>query len=147
MVTAAKRLAAAGWVLRSGGADGADSAFELGAHDVNAPMEIYLPWRGFNGRASTLHTPSALAFEIAAAHHPAWGRCSAAAQKLHARNVHQVLGADCNTPSTFILCWTPLDRLGGTGQAIRIASTHNVRVFNMNIDGCATQLREFLRTI
>lgn len=58
MTTVAKALTERGWVLRSGGADGADSAFEEGAlnaansqHPPELPdIEIYLPWPGFNRR-------------------------------------------------------------------------------------------------
>lgn len=40
-----------GFILRSGGADGADTAFESGV--VSSDMkEIYLPWKGFNGRGT-----------------------------------------------------------------------------------------------
>jgi predicted Rossmann fold nucleotide-binding protein DprA/Smf involved in DNA uptake len=46
MTRIAMRMAELGWVLRSGGAKGADYAFEKGAGDKK---EIYLPWRGFGG--------------------------------------------------------------------------------------------------
>lgn len=38
-----------GWILRSGGASGADSAFEAGARDPSR-RAIYLPGSSFNGR-------------------------------------------------------------------------------------------------
>jgi hypothetical protein len=41
----AKVLAERGYILRSGGAEGADTAFEKGAGKAT---EIFLPWRGFN---------------------------------------------------------------------------------------------------
>lgn len=40
-----KKLDDSGFLLRSGGADGADSAFEK----FSTNKEIYLPWDGFNG--------------------------------------------------------------------------------------------------
>ena len=52
----AKTLANEGYVLRSGGATGADEAFETGCRHViqlkkRHPLaEIYLTWEGFNGR-------------------------------------------------------------------------------------------------
>jgi hypothetical protein len=57
MRTLAKCLARAGYTLRSGGAEGADAAFESGAQEVpQAKMQIYLPWRGFTGNGSPLYT-------------------------------------------------------------------------------------------
>ena len=49
MATVANEMATRGWTLRSRRADGADSAFEAGARSVNGPMEIFIPWSGFNG--------------------------------------------------------------------------------------------------
>lgn len=50
MTDVAKILGQHGWTLRSGGARGADTAFEDGAKGFK--REIYLPWRGFNGHLS-----------------------------------------------------------------------------------------------
>lgn len=114
-------------VLRSGGAPGADSAFERGA-----PMaDIFLPWAGFNGNRSPLHEPPAIAYDIAAAHHPAWDKLTPPVQRLMARNSQQVLGGNCNMPSRFVVCWTPnASGSGGTGQAIRIARAYDIPVFD-----------------
>lgn len=127
MTQIAVSLAIAGYTLRSGAADGADAAFEAGASE----KEIYIPWLGFNGSQSTL-LPSKAAFIMAEKFHPAWHKCSQGARKLHARNCHQVLGQDLNTPSEFIICWTK-DALGGggTGQAIRIAKAHHIPVHDL----------------
>lgn len=43
MIKLAQVLGKARFILRSGGADGADLAFEYGASLVKGPMEIYLP--------------------------------------------------------------------------------------------------------
>ncbi len=127
MTATAIQMAGFGFTLRSGHADGADKAFESGA----ALKEIYLPWRGFNGSTSPL-LPTPDAFIMAEKFHPAWDRCSQAAKKLHARNCHQVLGHDLNTPSEFVICWTK-GALGGggTGQAIRIAKAHGIMVHDL----------------
>ena len=43
----------------------------------------------------------------------------------------QVLGEDCNTPSSFVLCWTPNGKeIGGTSQALRIAKHYNIPIIN-----------------
>lgn len=137
-----KEFAELGLTLRSGGASGADLAFEVGANQVpNAQKEIYLPWKGFNQNPSPLFTIPDGALEIAKAHHPAWHACSHAARKLHARNVLQILGQNLDAPVKFVVCWTPdgaetrtTSKTGGTGQAIRIANIYQVPVFNLNND-------------
>lgn len=121
-----------GWTLRSGGADGADRAFELGAPKQ---VEIYLPWKNFNGSHSPLWGVSPEALNIASQFHPAWDRCSTAGKKLHGRNVYQVLGQDLKTPSQFIICWTKNGAgAGGTGQALRIAKAHSIPIFDFGLD-------------
>ena len=129
------RLAHLGWTLRSGGADGADTAFERGAAHGGGDMEIFLPWRGFNGRTrgklGSLEK-QAEAEVIAARFHPAWHRCSQGARKLHSRNVFQVLGSDLSSPCACVICWTERgEGGGGTGQALRIAKHHGVPILDL----------------
>lgn len=126
-----------GFVLRSGGAQGADQAFEAGSEGY---CEIFLPWTRFNGHPSRFGAPRAEAFEIAAQHHAGWDRLSSAAKRLHARNAHQVLGPELNDPVSFLVCWTPNGAGGGgTGQAIRIARAWEVPVFDLGA-GCRETL-------
>jgi hypothetical protein len=144
MTRAASQLADSGWTLRTGLAGGADQAFYQGA-TANGMVELYLPWPGFEKAARqpgvrelVFDCPSRSAYEIASRFHPAWGRLSSGARHLHARNSHQVLGSDLQTPVQFVLCWTPdgsLDgngrRVGGTGQALRLAHRYRVPVINL----------------
>jgi len=126
------KLAEQGFRLRSGGADGANTAFECGAIKGLGAMEIYLPWVGFNGRSSQFTRPSDAAYDIASEIHPAWFKCSRGAKALHARNCHQILGMDLNSPSSFVVCWTPGGKLvGGTRTALVLASLNNIPVFNL----------------
>jgi len=141
MVAIGAAMAALGWVLRSGGADGSDTAFEVGCKANNGDREIYLPWKGFNGHDSTLFFllfPKVLqdkALELAASVHPAWGAVKSWAKLLHARNVFQVLGQDLNTPSERVICWTPGGKcVGGTATAIRLAEMHNIPVINLGVE-------------
>ena len=119
------------FILRSGGADGADLAFERGVLKKSGGKEIWVPWIGFNNSISTL-LPSPEAFDIAATIHPAWNKLKDSHKRLHARNIHQVLGKDLNTPSKFLLCWTE-DGLpsGGTATAIRLAYEREIPVYNL----------------
>lgn len=124
-----------GYTLRSGGADGADHAFEY-ATPVSGMMEIYLPWNGFNGKTQTMDT-SALAIgearSLAEKYHPNWEACSEGARKMHTRNSFQVMGHDCHTPSAFVVCWTKNGKdAGGTGQALRIAEDKKIPIYNLH---------------
>ena len=127
-----KLLGEAGWLLRSGGASGADEHFEKGADSVYGAKEIYLPWRGFNGGNSSLHNPSKEAQTLAATIHPAWHNCSSGARKLHARNCHQVLGKGLDLPVDVVICWTKDGAVvGGTSTAIRLAIKFNIPIINL----------------
>ncbi len=145
MARAASWLAGERWVLRTGMAVGADQAFYRGASEHGA-LELYLPWPAFEADARiaggaeqfVLGQPTRAAYELAARFHPAWSRLGQGVRRLHARNCHQVLGPDLVHPACFVLCWTPdgsVDgrgrRVGGTGQALRIAHHHGIAVFNL----------------
>lgn len=138
-----RRMAEAGWVLRSGGADGADSAFERGCNAVGGLREIYLPWRGFQNRTpdepGVLLVPAASRAEaerIAAEAHPAWSWLKPGERKLHMRNACQVLGPDLRSPARLVICYTQRGRgQGGTGQAIRIANAYGVPVIDLGTRG------------
>ena len=119
-------------LLRSGGANGADAAFEMGCDSENGPKQIFLPWRGFNNNASKFYTAMDEAYEIASRIHPAWDKCQQAAKKLHARNCHQILGPHLNDPSGLVVCWTPDGNVvGGTATAINLAEEHGIKILNM----------------
>lgn len=124
-------LSTKGFILRSGGAKGADIAFELGCDKASGHKEIYLPWRSFEESDSNLIVSNPKAYDIAEQFHPYWHNLKDGAKKLQARNSHQVLGNDLETPSKFVLCWTKGGKgSGGTGQAIRIANHYNIPVFD-----------------
>ena len=133
MTCLANNLECRGFILRSGGAAGADSAFEAGVSDPHN-AKIYLPWSGFNNNPSALTHASFDAFVMAENYHPAWNRLSQAGRKFHARNCHQMLGTDLDSPVDFVICWTPGGATtGGTGQALRIAIDKDIPIFNMAI--------------
>lgn len=149
-IKVAEYLAKKKFILRSGGAKGADLAFEKGCNNVNGISEIYLPWNGFEGSKSKLIVKGCKAFEIAEQYHPYWNNLSQGARKLQARNTHQVLGWKLNEPSDFIICWTKNGSgSGGTGQALRIAKAYNIPVFDAGkykiIDECKVEISTFLK--
>lgn len=134
-----------GYTLRSGGADGADSAFEVGADAVEGKKEIYLPWRDFNGRDSTLFPPSKEANEVGKTFHPNWDNLSQGVQKLMARNSHQILGPHLDSPVDFLVCWTPGGKgQGGTGQAIRIANHYNIPIIDFGKENAKETMNQLI---
>lgn len=119
MTTVAQLLSNKGYVLRSGGAIGADQAFEKGAGNH---CEIFLPrpdapvWT----MICTMH------------YHPNPDALSVNAWQLMNRNAMQILGRDGDTPVDFVVCWTKDGKAsGGTGQAIRIAKSLDIPVYNL----------------
>lgn len=123
MRSIAHQLATRGYILRSGGAIGADQAFEDGCDDAGGKKEIFKPCSGAPHRAA-----SAIAQSI----HPNWEACSPYARACHTRNVYQVLGADLRSPSRFVICWTPNgESVGGTRTAIELAIQHQIRICNL----------------
>ena len=126
MTKIAEKLRLEGYSLRSGGAEGADTAFEKGA---GRQKEIFYGWNATQE-----------AIDLAMSFHSAPQYCSDIAKKLHGRNSFQVLGANLNDPVKFVICWTPDGCLshstrtrasGGTGTAISIASANNIPIFNL----------------
>ncbi|MCC2107967.1 MAG: hypothetical protein KDJ40_10565 [Hyphomicrobiales bacterium] len=146
MTQIARVLDARGMILRSGGADGADNAFAIGARIGH--REIFTPWKTFQPKAGPF-IPDTIplagskyelpALHLAAAYHPTWdvpfgqrGHLTQGAKRLHARNCQQMLGETLGNLSAFVICWTKDARGGGgTGQAIRLARAHGVPVFDL----------------
>lgn len=138
MADAGEALARLGWMLRSGGATGADDAFQRGWERVPGPMQIFLPWKGFEGRASPYVGASPVAWEIAERFHDKWYVLKQGAKQLQARNTHQILGPnptgidDRSDVTDLVICWTVDGKIkGGTGQALRIAELCEIPVINL----------------
>lgn len=155
MTRIGQKIEALGGLLRSGGAGGADLAFEAGWRNANA-CEIFHPWHGFKPKikdrevdvakiikrkrpAQGVGSPIVLVGDVlekaeamAEATHPKWENCGRGARALHTRNIPQILGASLNRPSDMVICWTPDGRAsGGTGQAMRLAQRHKIQIVNL----------------
>lgn len=144
------QLAQFNWILRSGGAPGADTAFENGCNHAGGSKEIYIPWAGFQGRRDAIvgadqpNFPDAL--KLAANFHPAWDRCKQGARALHARNGYQILGKSLNQKADCVICWTKNGAgQGGTGQALRIAKHFNIPIFDLGRDAAYDELEFFVK--
>lgn len=145
-----------GYILRSGAAIGADSAFESGVHSpAQDKCEIYVPTARFKQQGCRkIHVSSmssrmdALALIEKHSLHENWSQllsnpANSYAVGCHLRNVFQVLGELGGKPpvkTKFICCWTPdgaqtfeetSKKTGGTRTAIRLACLNGIRVINL----------------
>jgi len=120
MTKAAGHLEKMGYILRSGGAEGADKAFENGVKDF-LNKEILRP-KHSNSSAELL----------ASTIHPMWSACNEYARGLHGRNCQIILGKNLDTPVEFVICWT-LDGIqrGGTRTGLVLASQRGIPTFNL----------------
>lgn len=137
------------YILRSGGANGADSIFEK--YSLPEQREIYLPHKEFNGNKSDLYLdnidPKFIegSKEIAKKFHPSWKSLSNAGKNFMIRNTFQVLGKTLDSPVSFVICWTPGGKIcGGTGQAMRIAKSLNIPIFNLYEKDCLHKIKIFI---
>lgn len=161
-------LALKGWILRSGGADGADSYFEKGFDEAwclrNYPdtlgesgKEIYIPWNGFNNRFHDkwkvhcfLDLSSDVrkqAYNLVRQIPPAPDKLSKGVKLLHSRNMMQVLGKDLATSSKFLVCWAPVigDTItGGTRTAYELAKMNGIQCFNLNVQEDRERIERFV---
>ena len=130
----ANALSSQGWILRSGGAIGADKAFEEGA----ALKQIFRPFKN-DYDCDWDH-----AYSMAARFHPNYHRLNSYTRSLMARNVFQVLGPSIEPDdwSEFVLLWALgseydddnclMNVSGGTGQAVRVAYVHGIPCWNLH---------------
>lgn len=117
METIAVYLNNQNYILRSGGAIGADKAFE----SQTTNKEIFRP------NDSTKES-IALAMSL----HPNPHACKEYVQKLHGRNAQILLGRDLNKYVDFVICYTYEGKLlGGTAMGIRIANLYDIPVYNL----------------
>lgn len=163
------KLAQKGYILRSGAAGGADTAFEIGtkAYDAetsdgfNCPTlaQLYIPWASFASydeyykdwyKVLDRMSKKAEAYQLASETHPAWDKCSKGAKALHARNTFQILGPSLNNPSIFLICWAKIDKhgniKGGTATAWNLAKAHGVPCFNLYNEEDKQRLIKFVES-
>lgn len=154
MTALASRMEEEDWKLRSGGAAGADSAFEAGVTNP-ANRAIYLPGSTFNQRSAQMpgmHNSTRLpgwqqALETVAEYHPAPERLSPFAKNLMARNAMQMLGPRMDRPADLVVAYTPGGQVtGGTGQALRMAGNLGIPVRNLGDPAVLASVRRYLAT-
>ena len=152
----AQTLGDAGTALSTGGAHGADKAFETGALRTDAPITVHTPWPGYNGyrpgrdpetdidiaHPNATETVAGRTYaDLAQEHHPHWKRCSRGARALFLRNVSILAGAlddDGGTlPVRAVIAYTPNGlpvgrEAGGTGHTLRTAASLDIPCVNLS---------------
>lgn len=149
----ATQLAKDGWLLRSGGAQGADKAFESGIGDEIGLNEIIIPKNGFEGKhdndgyvnfGNATQEIKNQCDALISIIHPVWDRLPRWMKNLHARNAMQILGPNLDKPVKFVLYWAPEDEYGiatgGTRTAVVLADRLGIPTFNMLHDSVMKRL-------
>lgn len=133
MTLLGKSLGDAGFFLRTGDAVGADTAFTVGWEFSENPQNM----RIYTAEDILEHKNSSavqLAIDTMVSLHPnPQAACrNPYTEALLSRDVLQVLGDDCKSPSNMIICWTTAGKLiGGTAMAMRVAMAHNIPIINL----------------
>lgn len=114
-------LVGAGWIVRTGGAVGIDTAAILGGNEIDPNrVWIYEPWEGFADPVADVDNQRIPLcqewFDSIYRYHPTPWRLSKAARRLHARNYGMIV-----YPTRADLVIACPGRAGGTWQGIRIA--------------------------
>lgn len=127
-------MASKGYKLRSGGARGCDSAFELGCDAAGGDKEIWLPKDGYKGRYADGSTVKALNADGYFAQTGKELRFdSDIVSRLFGRNHHIILGEDLYSPVELVLYWHSNDPTEGKGtnHALEIAKRSAIRAVNV----------------
>lgn len=122
-------------ILRSGGGEGTEAAFEAGS----TLKVVYLPWNGFNGKEGAHYIP--IDAKLTAAHlHPSWAIANSETRLLLARDVLRLCGEDNKSPVKFLVYWDINEGTKATQSntvvsnlslIVKHAKSLNIPTFNM----------------
>jgi hypothetical protein len=141
MTKIAEILANDKWLLRSGGAVGADTAFFNGCNKVKGNMEIFYP------NVDIINEPK---FEeakaIAKSYHGNWKATTSYAKRCLTRNVYILLGPELDTPADVCIYWrNPNTKYGGTLHTITMAKDNNIFLLDMNIHDTPDKIHKIIK--
>ena len=132
-------LSSLGYTCYSGGAEGSDYAFETNCKETI----VFIPWKNYRNPYKT-YTESKTVIvagdtiegnKSVSKFHPAANKLSLGAHKLMCRNYHQIHGLGEFPKVELVVCCAHPDKKfgvqGGTGQAVRIALSENIPIFNI----------------
>jgi hypothetical protein len=149
----AKLLANMNVLLYSGNAPGSDQAFQKASNGKNI---VFIPWDGFE-QISFDYKKESIGYYVMGnspegqksidQFHPAPMSLSRGARSLMARNYHQIVGTGSYPTVSFVVCCADPksnnEVAGGTGQAVRIANSMKIPVFNIRADGWQPAFKDF----
>lgn len=153
----ASKLSSIGYTLYSGNAPGSDINFQIGS---NSNCVLYLPWKDFNTKDYDVNKSidrcvvgdTKEGLESVINFHPSPKGLSRGGKSLMCRNYHQVMGYKAYPVVSFVLCCANYkvveDKMqveGGTGQAVRIANTKGIPVFNIRKPNWLNELKDLIR--
>lgn len=135
-------------ILRSGGAEGADSIAE---HSFSGEKQIILPWKGFNGKhvGEIIYSDDKEASVLVDQTHPVPERLSQGARKCLERDVWQILGPpnQQRKKTDIVICWIEPGRTGGTAFTRDVAERFGVPVFNVAETAGLAKLRRLFKNL
>lgn len=149
----ASKLARLGWVVRTGGAQGADEAFLAGC---NGRTENFIPWNGFGSYGGVVPDLNRNWEYLQSVENvnPLIHRKETrnldkyrGFWKLQARNVSQVLGLNLDTPSKFCILYAPTTSTGvsgGTNTAYQVAVQSGIPCFNLFDPAVVARFEKFV---
>lgn len=127
----AKSLDSMGYILRTGNAQGADNAFRLGT-GKQTPCVYYPNPKDFDPtmwqRAKDIVSQYCTECDLY--------RMAPYVQNLLIRNMFQVTGSSLNSPTSMVICYSPVSDPcnkdgGGTRYACRYARDLNIPIYNL----------------
>lgn len=123
----AKSLHAKGFTYRYDG-NTLDKASVAGFNACKERCEIFLPWKSFNKEVTPKSfKPTEKAYRYAAGLHKAFNKLPPAIKAILARNIHVLMGDECNTPVNLLLIYTSDG--AETKKDIKYETTGNMAFF------------------
>jgi hypothetical protein len=154
-----RQLSEIGVILYSGNADGADMTFQRAS---KGQCVVMLPWNSFNADKYNLKEDTLASYDMGGSKigskytlkfHPNPAALSRGAKLLMNRNAHQILGVDGTEYKhvDFVVCCADVDKYGkvqgGTGHAVRIATSLKIPVINIRCDDWLINLKKIIKDL
>lgn len=127
---------------------------EMAYNAAGRDGEVYLPFKGFEGKTEGFSTFSdAVSKEFAKRFLPEWNTIKESHQTFYSKNARLVLGKGCKSPAQVVIIWSddgvegPANRTqksGHAGHVAAIAHAMKIPVFNLNNPGAVQRLTQFI---
>ena len=158
IIKVARALILKGYSYRTSGGSQDTINAEIVAIE-NSNSEYYLPWKSYNKNVvkPVLRYPTELGYQYAFSNHKAFPKLPATVRAILASNVHVLLGKECTDPLDLIIVYSPkgdevinkdtdYKQAGNTVFPIKIASSCNIPVFNIQKEDTVTRLVDYIKS-